>query len=207
MVCSCSVYHTEPPHFVFDWSFLIEFEKSFGYIKIIPLFWQKMFMNKHEYTIGRFWILRELSFPWFVVFGGIFYFPNRNLKTASIHRLNHDTLVLAKFWERLNCGFFLHKKTNRKKMLEGLRLFLLQDYLHFKWWIMVFTTFWVYERFLILFMYIFCLTWFFLKPLQRPKSLTISRRRKFVVKNYVENMEPHQAPASGIRVREARCTS
>ena len=29
-------------------------------------------------------------------------------------------LSLKQFWQHLNCGFFLHKKRNSKKMLEGL---------------------------------------------------------------------------------------
>ena len=79
-------------------------------------------------------------------------------------------------------GFFLHKKRIRKKMLESLRLFLLRDDLHFKWWIMVFTSFRIDERFLILFVHIF------VSPLERPKSPAISKRRKRLrVKNYLHN--------------------
>ena len=41
----------------------------------------------------------------------------------------------------------LHKKRRRKKMLEGLHFFfLLQHGWHFKLWMIVFTTFWVYKR-------------------------------------------------------------
>ena len=74
-------------------------------------------------------------------------------------------LVVAKFWQHLNCGLFLHTKTSGKKMLEGLRLFLLQYYLHFKWCIMVFTFYnfpslWKISN---SFCAYFCLTWFSLK--------------------------------------------
>ena len=85
----------------------------------------------------------ELNFPEI----GIRYFFFWKICHTSIHKINH--------WQHLNCGVFLHKKTSRKKILEGLGLFLLQDYLHFKGWIMVFTTFRIYERFLILFVHIF----------------------------------------------------
>ena len=85
-------------------------------------------------------------------------------------------------------GFFLHKKRSRKRMLEGLLLFLLRDYLHFKWWIMVFTSFRIDERFLILFVHILVSPGSLWSPLERPKSLAISKRRKRLrVKNYVDN--------------------
>ena len=85
-------------------------------------------------------------------------------------------------------GFFLHKKRSTKRMLEGLRLFLLRDYLHFKWWIMVFTSFRIDERFLILFVHIFVSPGSLWNPLERPKSLAISKRRKRLrVKNYLHN--------------------
>ena len=63
-------------------------------------------------------------------------------------------LSLTKFWQHLNWVFFLHKKKSIKKMLGRSRYFLLQDYWHFKWRIMVFTTFGVYKRFQILFVHI-----------------------------------------------------
>ena len=81
-------------------------------------------------------------------------------------------LSQTKFWQHLNCGFFLHKKTSSKKMLKGLRLFLLQDYLHFKWCIMVFTSFQVYERFLILFVYIIVSLGFPWSPLTGASRFT-----------------------------------
>ena len=72
-----------------------------------------------------------------------------------MHKINVPPLVHYNVWKNFICGFFLHKETSSKKMLEGLRLFLLQDYLYFKWRMMVFTSFQVYERFLILFVHIF----------------------------------------------------
>ena len=84
--------------------------------------------------------------------------------------------------------FFLHKRST-KRMLEGLRLFLLRDYLHFKWWIMVFTSFRIDERFLVLFVHIFVSPGsLWSSPPESAKSLSISRRRKRLrVKNYVDN--------------------
>ena len=81
-----------------------------------------------------------------------------------IHKLNHDSLVPNKILTAFELWVFLHKKRSRKKMLEGLRYFLLQHYcLHFKWWIMV--TFRVYKRFRILFVHIFVSLSFLSSPL------------------------------------------
>ena len=50
---------------------------------------------------------------------------------TSIHKINHYSLSLTKFWQHLNCGVFLHKKIRRKKMLESLRLFVVARLLTF----------------------------------------------------------------------------
>ena len=81
-----------------------------------------------------------------------------NCPYTSIHKINHYSLVPS-IW--IVC-FFLHKKTSRKKILEDLRLFLLQDYLHFKGCrhngLYNFLNLWKISN---SFCAYFCLTWFY----------------------------------------------
>ena len=73
-----------------------------------------------------------------------------------MHKINVPCSVYYKVWKKFTCGFAsLTQEKKQKKMLESLRYFLLHDDLHFKWWIMILTTLWVYARFRILFVYIF----------------------------------------------------
>ena len=74
---------------------------------------------------------------------------------TSMHKISVPPLCVKSRDLKFELWVFLTQEKKQKKMLEDLRYFLLHDYLHFKWWIMVSSTFWVYARFRILFVYIF----------------------------------------------------
>ena len=97
------------------------------------------------------------------------------------------SLSTIKCGQNLLVGFPYTQEKKQKKILESLRYFLLHDYFHFKWWMMVITTFWVYARFWILFVQIFVPVLF----LERPGILPIWKRRKRLrTNNHAEQESP-----------------
>ena len=91
---------------------------------------------------------------------------------------------------KIHLWVFLKQEKKQKKMLEGLRYFLLHDYLHFKWWIMMFTTFRIYARFRILFVHIFVPLGFLLWKTREPTHNLWRRRKSLRTNNHVKQESP-----------------
>ena len=132
-------------------------------------------------VLYRFWDhfrkSKILNFVNFLSYYAVSY-PANHLTCTSMTRIKSPPSEPSFVCSTFNCGFFLHKKRSRKRMLEGLRLFLLRDYLHFKWWIMVFTSFRIDERFLILFVHIFVSPGSLWSPLRKTKEPNHIEKKK-----------------------------